>query len=402
MITLSGDQQNALDAIKEWYHDPTIPEFRMGGLAGTGKTTITATLPEALQQRDIHFCAPTGKAAKVLSKKLPQGHEATTVHRLLYRPMEQHCLDCPHAKDETAPCHGTSKTKCPAHGDHFLTACGVVFRRIDPEMDGIELPKLIVCDEASMVDEFMHADMEALGVKMLFVGDHGQLPPVNGNLNLMAEKDLNVKLQKIHRQAEDSPILNIAYGVREGKKLKYFQNGPCAFGPRSAMDIAWDEGVEAQVICYTNRTRMGLNRIVRRALKYPEGQPIPGDRVICLRNNPEKGVVNGSAGTISKVIPQGDVYEAVIDLVGEDKPYEGAVLADQFTEADTQWAPRDIDLWTFAYCLTCHKAQGSEADDVIVILESFHPQMSGEDRARWLYTAVTRAKKTLTIIDWNA
>lgn len=402
MIELSGDQRSALSAIGDW-HRSGSPEFKMGGLAGTGKTTITAQLPEWLGMKpgDIHFCAPTGKAAKVLSKKLPKGHEATTVHRLLYRPVETHCPECPHYKDETKNCHGTSKQKCPGHKDQFMDACGVKFRRIDPEMDGIELPRLIVCDEASMVDEYMHEDMSMLGVPMLFVGDHGQLPPVNGNLNLMEERALDVKLERIHRQAEGSLILEIAYKVREGQRMKYFQKDNCCYGPRSAMDISWGEGTEAQVITYTNRTRMGLNRIVRKALRLPEGTPVIGDRVICLRNHNEKGIVNGTVGTISKIVPQGDIYQAEIAIVGEDKPYEGEILAEQFTEADTQWAPKEIDLWTFAYALTCHKAQGSEAEDVIVVLESFHPRMSLEDRARWLYTAVTRAKSSLTIIDWN-
>ena len=403
-LELSGDQNSALRAIYDWYRSGS-PEMKMGGLAGTGKTTIIGTLPTqlTLAPDQIHFCAPTGKAAKVLSKKLPKGHEATTVHRLLYRPVETHCVECPHYKDETKNCHGTSKQKCEGHKhpDPIFSKCGVEFRRIDPELDGIVLPRLIVVDEASMVDEYMHADLMSLGVPILFVGDHGQLPPVNGNLNLMAENALDIKLERIHRQQEGNLILEIAYRVRNGERMKYFAKENCAYGPRSAMDIAWGEGVEAQVITYTNRTRMGLNRIVRKALKLPEGVPTIGDRVICLRNHNEKGIVNGTIGTIDKVIPQGDIYEAVINLVGEDKPYEGPILAEQFTEADTQWAPKEIDLWTFAYALTCHKAQGSEAEDVIVVLESFHPRMSLEDRARWLYTAVTRAKSSLTIIDWN-
>jgi exodeoxyribonuclease-5 len=405
--TFSEDQLAALNNIKAWYAESVDPQqvFRLGGLAGTGKTTITASIPDILglqAENDVAFAAPTGKAAKVLSTKLA-AHTATTVHRLIYRPIETHCTTCPTYADEAARCHGINK-RCPAHAateySEALTECGVKFRRVDPFEDGIIIPKLIVVDEASMVDEYMFDDLTALGSRLLFVGDHGQLPPVNGNLNLMAEAALDFKLDRIHRQAEGSLILKIAYGVREGKPLKYFRKDNCSYGPRSRMKIDWASGTDATTICYTNRTRNGINRVVRRALNMPD-QPTIGERVICLRNNQEKGIVNGSQGTISQIENQGDAYQLTVDLPGEPKPYEGFALAEQFGDDATLQAPRDMDLWTYAYALTCHKAQGSEADDVIIIKENFHPSMSTEDRIRWLYTAVTRAKQSLTIIDWS-
>lgn len=400
MTTLSPDQELAMQAIKTWFQYPHDQDFRMGGLAGTGKTTITATVPERLalgpageNGGGVYFCAPTGKAAKVLSKKLPHPHTATTVHRLLYRPNEVHCEECPHTKDENAKCHGQSK-KC---------GCTIQFQRIDPEEQPI--PSLIVVDEASMVNEVMYQDLMDLGTKVLFVGDHGQLPPVEGNLNLMAEHDLNFKLEKIHRQAEGSSILEVAYKARHHQRLRNYGpygDGSVHYAKRSTVSIDWGEDPLTQMICYSNAERTRINRMVRRAFGYPDETPIVGDRVICLRNNQEKGVVNGSVGTIIELIPQGDIYEVKIELAGEDHTYEGNILAEQFNEKTTLWAPREVDLWTYAYCLTCHKAQGSEADDVIVIMESFHPNMSNDDRYRWLYTAFTRAKKTLTIIDWRA
>lgn len=395
-LVLSEDQTLAIKAIQEWHKTSSQP-FCLGGLAGTGKTTILSQVPKALDIQDVHFCAPTGKAAKVLTSKLPN-YTATTVHRLLYRPTERHCEECPRFNvpedDQKTKCH--NKTKC---------SCGVVFKRVDPDEDGTVIPKLIVVDEASMVNETMYEDLMFLGTRLLFVGDHGQLPPVEGSLNLMAEDNLDFKLERIHRQAEGSPILDVAYKARNGVPLTYGEHGPGVFfAKRSEVSIDWGGGADSTVISYTNRTRMGINNLVRRAQQKSD-EPIIGDKVICLRNNPDKGIVNGTIGTILHIEPWGDVFGVKIALEGAAegaKPYEGAILPEQFSEAATQWAPRDVDLWTYAYCLTCHKAQGSEAEDVIVILERFHPNMSKDDRNRWLYTAFTRAKKSLTIIDWNA
>jgi superfamily I DNA/RNA helicase len=96
-------------------------------------------------------------------------------------------------------------------------------------------------------------------------------------------------------------------------------------------------------------------------------------------------------------------YEAEIALEGEDYTYNGYSLREQFGAATTV---REVplgpdgqrgDLWDFGYALTVHKAQGSQAERVLVFEERF-ARSSEEDWRRWLYTAVTRAESQLTIV----
>jgi superfamily I DNA/RNA helicase len=96
-------------------------------------------------------------------------------------------------------------------------------------------------------------------------------------------------------------------------------------------------------------------------------------------------------------------YETEIALDGEDYTYSGYILKSQFgakeTLRDVPLAPDGErgDLWDFGYALTVHKAQGSQAQEVLLFEERF-PRSDDEDWRRWLYTAVTRAQERLTII----
>lgn len=382
---LSISQAEAVRAIRAW-HWKGGEEFRMGGLAGTGKTTIVTHLPDHLdlEPDDVHYCAPTGKAASVLTRKLDPPLVATTVHGLMYRPSDYHCANCPVSlDDESRGCHG--------RGD---CGCRVSFRYEPPDPP----PPLIVVDEASMVGEEMYDDLKRLGTQILYVGDHGQLPPVRSGINLMAEKDLDVRLEEIHRQAEGSAILRLSRMARDGEPTPVGDYGEGVQVVR-ARGFEFDAAPETLLLCYTNEKRMALNRAVRAALGYPPEHPVPGDRVVCLKNNREAGIANGMLGTIEEIRPSGAWhYMAVIAIEGEERRFRGRILARQFESANTEHM-RGIDLWTYGYCLTAHKAQGSEAERVIVFKEDALRKMGPGMRRRWLYTAYTRAKKELTIVE---
>jgi exodeoxyribonuclease-5 len=377
-----SDQEIALKAIEAWYRDGFSPEFRMGGLAGTGKTTIIAQLPSLLRLNALRlrYVAPTGKAASVLSKKLPYPYVATTIHRLMYLPREHHCAEC--VASESENCHG--------QGD---CGCGVSFEYHQPE----PTPSLVVVDEASMVTEAQHRDLESIGCRVLYVGDHGQLPPVMGNIGLMDEEHLDVRLERVFRQVADSPILRLAMMARNGEPIDVGEYGPGVQVVRGKNhDVEAD--VDTLLLCYTNKMRVQHNAMMRFALGLPPGKPVVGDKVLCLKNNNDVGIANGMLGILENIEPSGMYYyRVVIQILGEERRYRGRILAQQFQEDKTMLV-RGADLWTFGYCLTAHKAQGSEADDVIVFRESSMWRMSPDDQRRWLYTAITRAKKTLTIV----
>ncbi len=387
-VELSVEQAAAIQQIGTWYRGNTSPFLTLGGYAGTGKTTLIGYLRQALGDLDesakVGFCAYTGKAARVLAAKLRdtsavrRGDSVGTLHSLIYD-----------AED----------------------AGGGTVRWV--RKDKLDR-NLIIVDEASMVDESIWNDMLAFGIPVLAVGDHGQLPPVGSSFNLMAAP--HVKLEKIWRQAAQSPIIEVATLARQSGIIPVKEYGPGVRKldrrePESGQiveELLAGDISNLLVLCGYNSTRVKLNQAMRNMRDHTSSGPESGDIVVCLRNNRTKHLYNGMLGTVSRMIPSADDslgqwYEAQIDLAGEDYEYDGYALRSQFGAAETV---RDVplapdnsrgDLWDFGYALTVHKAQGSQAPRVIVFEERF-PRSSDEDWRRWLYTAVTRAESELTII----
>lgn len=341
-------------------------EVRLGGLAGTGKTTIAVRLPHelGLAPGEVAFCAPTGKAANVLGGRM--AGTATTIHSLMYIPDQNHTPQCPANRPCTCPLKFVKRD------------------RLDPDL------RLIIVDEASMVNEEMYEDFRSYGLPTVWIGDHGQLPPVKGRLNLMERPD--VRLETIHRQAAGSPILKLAMLARKGAAIPYRE-----FGPGVQKMRGLPTGLEIELcLCWRKRTRVQMNSWFRDAMGFPADQPVAGDRVICLRNNHPAGLFNGMMGTVTRVRSVGEKeYRAEIDLDDRPSPYVGLISKQQFGQADTLGYSGNVNLFDYGYCLTVHKAQGSEADKVLLFDEY---ASSKPDRNRWLYTAITRAKSELTIV----
>jgi exodeoxyribonuclease-5 len=265
-----------------------------------------------------------------------------------------------------------------------------------------------------MVDELIWNDLLSFKIPILAVGDHGQLPPVGSKFNLMASPQ--VKLERIFRQEADSAIIQVATLARETGVLPVAEFGA---GVRKLDRALPETGVMVQelleswrpellILCGYNATRVKLNQAIREMRDALSVEPQSGDQVVCLRNNRGKHIFNGMIGRIVRVVPalgeEGRTwYEAEIELDGEDYTYSGYILREQFgaatTVKDVPLAPDGErgDLWDFGYALTVHKAQGSQAERVLVFEERF-AKSSDEDWRRWLYTAVTRAELELTIV----
>jgi exodeoxyribonuclease-5 len=377
METLSEEQASAVREVRNLFRDGR-QEVTLGGLAGTGKTTIAKELPRIfkLRQQEIAYCAFTGKAAAVLNKKLG-ARVATTIHGLIYMRIELHCEKCPRFEDSEARCHSHTCPRCITEWERKPV--------LEPEI------KLIVVDEASMINETIHDDLASYGVRILWIGDHGQLPPISGSLNLMNEPD--VRLEAIHRQAADSPIIKLAMLARETGKIPYGEFGPGVNKRRSDGAFEWTNGTLA--LCGRNKTRVSLNRSVRANLELNPAHPEPGDRLICLRNNKYAGIYNGMTGRLAEIEFNKGTYLVTVEIDGGGE-YSGRCLPEQFgAERTLSEVPRNTDLWDFGYVLTVHKAQGSESDRVLLFEEPFG---TWDERRRWLYTAITRAKQELEII----
>lgn len=366
VVTLSEDQEAAIEAVLAWYRSGATPYMTLGGLAGTGKTTIIKKIVELLV--DVSVCAFTGKAAYVLRTK---GVPATTIHKLIYLPYEI-CLRSGLDVLDCKMCLVDGKSRCKDVETEF---------RLAPEL----ATPLIIVDEASMVSTPLFVDLCSFGIPILFVGDHGQLEPVGDNPQLMRAP--NIRLEKIHRQAESSPILRFAHAVRLGAP-------PVTMGPEARVIYTPTAPRDLErfdmVLAGKNDTRVALNKRLRRGLGFEDPRPQVSERVICLRNDDKRNIFNGLLATVKSFQESQDgdgMRMSVEDDLGQLYP-DLPVAIEQFNCPQTLTKiPRRKTLWDFGYCLTVHKSQGSEWGRVCVC-EWVHPEASAE---RWRYTAATRA-----------
>jgi len=378
-MKLSQDQCQALKEIHEWWANPESQTFTLAGFAGTGKTSTVAALRREWSS-PVLIGAPTGKAALRLREK---GVKAHTIHHLCYSFA---------GKDE--------------HGDPEFDYVGFDKTRSKHRKPDTTPPLLIV-DEASMVNTEMHRDLMSSGYRVLFVGDHGQLPPVGGDPGIMRKP--NFALSEIHRQ-DDAGLLDFAHALRQGTKV------PEACG---AADTIWlapgvgtNKEAEASIrrsdvaICWMNTTRHRLNRyilwlrgMIEDVATSREATPVELLHMLrankscwpmlVLRNDYQQNVANGEVLDVTVqeieedalVVSTDDGRKLWVDLAcfgatarGTD-PLEGHVFAD------------------FGFCLTAHKAQGSEWPWVTVWDDT---NSSTSERPRWSYTAATRAQNALT------
>lgn len=412
---LTRDQENAKNLIIEWFFNTDDRVFVLSGYAGTGKTfLIDHVVREALHLsagEEAVFVSPTGKAAANLVKN---GTAAGTVHGLIYRRDDEE-FDV----DENGEIVERKEL-------HFIKR-----EKIDERI------RLIIIDEASMINETVLGDLLSFGVKCLFAGDGAQLPPVNGTCPLMESP--HYTMTEIVRQAADNPIIRLATMAREGKRIPFGNYGDkvCVIGKNGlrAEDRKRIFLKADQIICGRNKTRAALNAEIREYKGIPQDSllPVEGEKLICTLNDWEKPLdgaekfflVNGIIGRASEVKESFDdlaTMQFQADFLDESVkvPFDTAIftqgayrhlygeravtLSDGSVVHEGNFAllqklrsvaEEPICRFEFAYAVTCHKAQGSEFDFVVVFDESW---AFGEERNRWLYTAITRAKEKLLII----
>ncbi len=357
----SPEQDDALKAVDQWRRKGEAPIFRLFGYAGAGKTTLARHFAESAGG-DVAFAAFTGKAAHVMRQKGCEG--ATTIHSLIYRPS---------AADEEGEPSFALRHDAPA-----------------------SKADLIVIDECSMVDEELGRDLLSFGKPVLVLGDPAQLPPVKGG-GFFTEGEPDFMLTEIHRQAADNPIIRLSMAIREGGEFDE-QHEDCRVIARK--DVSTDEILAAdQVLVGANKTRKRYNDRLRELQNYTDTTPEAGEKLVCLRNNKKKGLLNGGVWTVGRrMSPRGNrVRFSVVPEEG-GKPVTVSVPRGFFMDGpeSVPWTQRkSADEFDFGYALTVHKAQGSQWDDVVLFDESY---MFREHANRWLYTGVTRAAKRLTLV----
>jgi exodeoxyribonuclease-5 len=374
-MQFSPQQDAALTAVARWLKGGQGQIFRLFGYAGTGKTTLARYFAEQVDGQ-VQFAAFTGKAAQVLRSK--GATNARTIHSLIYRPRGEEAVS-----DEA-----TGKTSMSPTFS---------INRQSP----IAKAKLVIIDECSMVDEELGRDLMSFGTPILVLGDPAQLPPISGG-GFFTEHEPDMLLTEIHRQARDNPIIRLALDVREGREFMKGDYGTARVIGRDEVDQ--DLVLEAdQVLVGTNRTRRRYNQRLRELKGFSAAYPQAGDKLVCLRNDAAKGLLNGSLWKV--MTSSRETVKPGINLLvspEEDDPDRGVakikLLKAAFENPDEEipWQQKKrFDDFDYGYALTVHKAQGSQWDNVVLFDESYAFR---DTRQRWLYTAITRAAQRLTVV----
>lgn len=433
--------------------------FILRGYAGTGKTSVMSALVRALDglKQPCVLLAPTGRAAKVLSKY--SGFPAYTIHKKIYR----------------------QKSRVSVFGDEFgafsLT-------------DNLHVRTLFIVDEASMLsgardnptfgsgcllDDLVKYVYNGHGCSLLLLGDDAQLPPV-GSINspalvpdFMARYNLNVStyaLTQVARQALDSGILSEATRIRgeqadptsihEEKSFQIQPNGV------DIVKVPGDEVIETieqswrtvgseetLIITRSNKMTNLYNQGVRARILWKEDELSNGDRVMISKNNyfwaqeykDLEFLANGDMLEIQRLTNTHELYgfhfakaelksmdydweiEALVwlDTLTTDSPEANyrlqkelfARIAEDFPEIrnkkDLVKAVYDSPYYNalqirYAYAVTCHKAQGGQWRHVYIDSGLGDEWISGleehekREYLRWLYTAVTRATEKIYLL----
>ena len=438
---LTEEQKRGIDAFARWYRKGKqegfgqSPRFKLVGPAGSGKSTLAVFALEAaglsLTSPAVVKIAPTGKATYVMRQKGLD--DAMTLHRAIYIPREAIGEAMKEMKGRVTLLRGSmggkdaeERAAVRAEIDSLVEQMEELSRRGTDELSWVlnsvgpvASADLVLCDEASMVDGNAQRDLESFGVPVLYLGDLFQLPPVDDTIDSVffsrsgRPLPVDFELTQIHRQAEGNPIIRHSRDIRLGLpdarfmgKLTGDDGGVLIRIPRARLGADLMAKAD-QVIVGFNNTRHDVNYAVREYLERKTPYPEPGDKLICLKNDRDHGVINGMMG-----VAQTDYYDFdgrtgsfKVDLEMDD----GRVLPGsqclvpyfQFPGDPEElrklpgWVKKKFLHFDYGYAITCHKSQGSQVRSGIILDEAFGT--SEELKRRWRYTAVTRFEHSVII-----
>lgn len=371
------------------------------GGPGTGKTTTINAIIRFFESEgaELRLAAPTGRAAKRMTEAT--GYEAQTIHRML------ELTGMPEDDREGQPVHFERNAENPLEAD------------------------VIIIDEMSMVDiHLMHSLLMAVtaGTRLILVGDENQLPSVGpGNVLrdiIRSGQFPVVELKKIFRQASESDIVVNAHKINRGEQVEinnksrdffFLKRYDAEIIIRVVIALIQEKlpkyveakPFEIQVLTPMRKGLLGverLNQILQRYLNPPDpskkekeiGQGLfrEGDKVMQIRNNYQLewevrgrygipvdkgvGVFNGDTGIIRMI----NEFAELAEVEFEDGRY-------------AQYTFKQLDELELAYAVTIHKSQGSEYPAVIIPILSGPRMLMNRNL---LYTAVTRARKCVTVV----
>jgi len=410
-MELTAEQIIAKDMVLDWLDNSDEQVLVIGGYAGTGKTTIGRWLQDNIG--GTMFSAFTGKAVNVLRQK--GCIDVQTIHARIYRPAKRDKGPLEALQDQLKEAQDLNQT-------FLIPELETAIEEMEEEMakptfvkNEKEVQPFIVIDEYSMLNQEMIADLKEVYEKILCLGDPAQLGPVGKTERSKQDAICPLvpafTLTEVHRQAEGSGILHAASLIRQGGTPQFCDWGDFRYIPRD--QLTEEDMVRAdQIIVGRNATRHDINNWFREREGRAGRLPQAGEKMMCLRNFKELGLFNGMEVTVAEDAINSETNREAymckfkgINLpeqmkMGETNPeqplscWRGELVGEQFKWANK--ALRGLKQFTFCHAITCHKSQGSEYNEIIV----FHEPLgkNAEEMARWLYTAITRGKLKVTLV----
>ncbi len=451
----TDDQSQLIESLGSFVYQLRKPEiFVMKGYAGTGKTSVVGALVRAMPKIRVRtvLMAPTGRAAKVLSKY--SKHSAFTIHKKIYKTFTD-----PNGGTKTILQKNTYKNT------------------------------LFIVDEASMVPDFNHSEEQMFGnrslledlldyvsqginCKLILIGDTAQLPPVGWDdspaldieyLQTLCNCEIHTsELKQVVRQAEDSGILYNATLLRT--KIALEDAELPLFDTHDYPDILRIEGNELEdylnqaysqvgrddvcIICRSNKRANLFNQEIRNRVLFQETEISTGDLLMVLKNNyfwlPETTesdfIANGDMMEIMRIRKLEEMYgfkfadvtvrlidypniepidvKILLDTIAIEQaalPYSKYRMLYDEVAKDYEDIPNKRKRTAaikenpyinalqvkFAYALTCHKTQGGQWNTVFIDQGYFTDDMLNIEFLRWMYTAITRTTKQVYLLNFK-
>jgi ATP-dependent exoDNAse (exonuclease V) alpha subunit len=431
-MTLTDEQREAFDDIIKWVTSPNDQFYVLKGFAGTGKTTLLISLAEYVQQRrplvygvnraDLTISAPTNKAVKVIRKKLEESGLANV---------------------ETKTIHGHLAIK-PFVDYKTGEETYIPDKSVDQSLYDYNF---VIIDEASMINKVLYEDYikKAVGgytIKILFVGDPAQLPPIKEveSLALQSNDKTTKTLTNVVRYGNE--IGRLATDIRENldKRIdfedlveKHESDSVILLDRRQftstlneyflSDDYSRDEDF-CRILAYTNINVSAWNTKVRGLFVKEDTKFVIGDKIIaneaCLDEigmniilpNSEEAIVTSinikTLGNPCKL----DYYELGIRLVGTITEKFIRVIHEAYEDDLKDFLKKTADKkdWkthykvkkffndiSYSHSLTVHKSQGSTFANVFIDMPNIARNSIIKERNQLLYVAITRASKKVFI-----
>ena len=446
------NQKKIIEKLSSWLSDDDFSRiFILNGYAGTGKTTIIATLVSALNDLGIKIIllAPTGRAAKVLSRYA--GKEAFTIHKRIYRERSITDFESRFSLD-------------------YNKERGALFIVDEASMLAASASEGATFGSGNLLDDLISYVRSGKECRLMLVGDDAQLPPVGDDYSpalqpseLLPYGDVEyATMDEVVRQSKDSGILFNATMLRVMLENRIYEIPHFDMSRPDFQRVEGSELLETLQDCYDRYGRdetIVITRSNKRANRYNEGirrynlsaeeEIESGDMLMIVKNNyhyaerdeqsPMSFVANGDVVRLKRIrrfeefygfrfidaqveFPDYDDYrmdvKIMLDTLSSESP---SLTRDEshrlFLEVEKDYedikakakryrAIRENPHFNamqvkFAYAVTCHKAQGGQWRAVFVDRCLFGDEPMSRDMLRWLYTALTRATDKLYLVNFD-